>query len=598
MAKSPTQKTKPIVPRTQPLVLNAGEVRRSMPPWLVQFPACVLIALPFLLGVQFVHSYGVNVPWEDEWVGVLPFFEKWDAGTLSFWDFWAQHSEHRIVFARMLEVALGLISNWNVVLEMYASQVILALALGALLYAFCRTCAVKLRLWMAIPMAFLVFSLRQHQPFLMGDGIPHIVVSASVVGAYLCLNLLNDAKWIALKFIAAILFATVATYSSGQGLLVWPVGLLPLVVSTLPKQWKITLLASWAGMGIFEWVAYFWGYVKPAYHPPLAFSPEYFATLGGGALFPVLLAATTAGTIILILAAVALLFARQERKLADYSFWIALIGYGVLVQAQITVSRCGFGTPQALSSRYAATTLLTVIGLYGLLSALCAEKTQPAAPAMWGGLLSLVVVGLVMSTAEGHQSGAQQKQLREYYTFVFSTGSSQPDAAIPPKAMAFAEPDYMREKMAYLEKRHLNIFAPGGPSSKYAIPDSKLPVLDVPAEGTINQFDLDKQTGTITAAGWAVDPAAEDLVGGVFLEVDGVLYPTYYGMSRDDVAGILKSKGFHDFDRVRNCGYMRVFSPAQLGPNPHRLVIKVLTKDRTAFFKPTDPITFNIGPRG
>ena len=217
--------------------------------------------------------------------------------------------------------------------------------LGGLLFAFYRTCAAKFHLWLAIPMAFLVFSLRQYQPLIMGDGIPHIVVSGAIVGAYLCLHLLNNAKRLAWKLAAAVSFATVATFSSGQGLLVWPVGLLPLL-SPLPKRRKITYLVIWSAIGTIEWIAYFWGYVKPAYHPPLGFSLEYFATLGGAALFPVLLAATVAGAAILILAAVAVILAHQEGKLASYSFWIAVIGYGVLVQAQITVSRCGFGAPQ------------------------------------------------------------------------------------------------------------------------------------------------------------------------------------------------------------------------------------------------------------
>ena len=225
---------------------------KSVPNWLVQFPAGVLLVLPFLLGLHFVHSYGVNVPWEDEWAYVTPLFEKWDAGTLSFWDFWAQHSEHRIVFGRMLEFVLGLLSGWNVVLEMYASQILLALILAGLLFAFCRTCAGKLRLWLAVPIAFLVFSLRQYQPFLMGDGIPHIVVSGAIVGAFLCLNLLNNAKRLAWKTTAAVLFATVATFSSGQGLLVWPMGLLPLLVSSLPKRRKISLLVIWAAIGALE----------------------------------------------------------------------------------------------------------------------------------------------------------------------------------------------------------------------------------------------------------------------------------------------------------------------------------------------------------
>lgn len=598
-AKSPPQTTGEVVPRAQRLWANAEALWRIVPGWLVQIPACVLIVLPFFLGLHFVHSYGVNVPWEDEWRFVTPLFEKWDAGTLSFWDFWAQHSEHRIVFARMLEFGLALISDWNVVLEMYVSQVLLALILGGFLYAFYRSCATKFRLWLAVPIAFLVFSLRQHQPLIMGDGIPHIVVSGSIVGAYLCLNLLNDAKRLAWKFTAAVTFATVGTFSSGQGLLVWPVGLLPLLVSPLPKRRKISLIAIWAAVGTFEWVAYFWGYVKPTYHPPYGFSLEYFATLGGGALFPVVLAATVAGAMILVLASAAVILSFSEGRLASYSFWISLICYGFLVQAQITVSRCGFGIPQAISSRYAVTSLLTVIGLYGLLSALCTESTRSWVSAMWGGLLSLVIVGLVLSTAEGHQAGAQQKQLREYYTFVFCTGSSQPDVAIPPNEMAFAPLDIMRQKMAYVEKRRFNIFAPGGPSSRYDVPDAHLPVLSVPAEVTINQFSLDKQSGAVTAAGWAVNEKGQDLVdlvGGVCLEVDGKLYTTYYGIKRDDVADNLKSKGFHNVDEVKACGFMRVFSLEQLGPNPHRLAIKVLNKDRSAFFKPSDPVMFNIAP--
>ena len=107
-----------------------------------------------------------------------------------------------------------------------------------------------------------------------------------------------------------------------------------------------------------------------------------------------------------------------------------------------------------------------MIGLYGLLSALATERIRPWVSAMWGGLLSLVIVGVAMSTVEGHQAGARPKWWREYNTFVFCTVNSQPKIAIPPKAMAFAEPDYMRQQIAYLEKHRWNIFAPGGPSSR------------------------------------------------------------------------------------------------------------------------------------
>ena len=70
---------------------SSGLLRRL--PW-------ALLLLPVLQGFWYVHCYGVNVPWGDQWDGMAPLFEKWFAGTLSFGDFWAQHNEHRCLFPR------------------------------------------------------------------------------------------------------------------------------------------------------------------------------------------------------------------------------------------------------------------------------------------------------------------------------------------------------------------------------------------------------------------------------------------------------------------------------------------------------------------
>ncbi len=245
--------------------------------------------------------------------------------------------------------------------------------------------------------------------------MPHIVVAGSIVGAYLWLDLWNDAKRLMWKFTAAVMSAMVATLSSGQGLLVWPAGLLPLLLAPLPKRRTITLMSIWVPSECLNGSCTSGVMSNRHAHPPLGFSLKYFATLGGGASFPYL--------------------SRQPR-----------------------------------------------------------------------------------------------------------------------------------------------------------------PVLSFPAEVQINQFGLDKQSGAVTAAGWAVDKTGPDLVGGVYLEVDGKLYATYYGINRDDVAEALKSKGSLNTDRLKACGFMRVFSLAQLGPNPHRLVMKVLNKERTAFFKPGDSVYFNIAP--
>ena len=128
MKNSPAHKTGETVQAPAPLGSPSGSAAalwKSVPNWLVQSPACVLLVLPFLLGLYFVHSYGVNVPWEDEWAYVLPLFQKWDAGTLSFWDFWAQHRTPNRVredARSRSRPAFG----WNLVLEMYVTQILLA----------------------------------------------------------------------------------------------------------------------------------------------------------------------------------------------------------------------------------------------------------------------------------------------------------------------------------------------------------------------------------------------------------------------------------------------------------------------------------------
>src|SRR5215211_6766789 len=64
-------------------------------------------------------------------------------------------------------------------------------------------------------------------------------------------------------FLAALASATVASFSSAQGLLVWPAGLLQLSISAIEKPTKKVLIGVWSLVGLGEWIFYFIGYVKP-----------------------------------------------------------------------------------------------------------------------------------------------------------------------------------------------------------------------------------------------------------------------------------------------------------------------------------------------
>ena len=94
--------------------------------------ALVLAALPAIYLALMIAQYGVNVPDQDQWDGSIPVVKKYFEGTLGVRDLWAQHNEHRILFPRLITLAVARFSHWNIRAEM-AVSVVLAVGIFALL---------------------------------------------------------------------------------------------------------------------------------------------------------------------------------------------------------------------------------------------------------------------------------------------------------------------------------------------------------------------------------------------------------------------------------------------------------------------------------
>lgn len=65
-----------------------------------------LALIPLLILIRYVIRYGVDIPWYDQWK-FLPTLEKFFQGRLAFHDLWQQHNEHRILFPRIVFLALA-----------------------------------------------------------------------------------------------------------------------------------------------------------------------------------------------------------------------------------------------------------------------------------------------------------------------------------------------------------------------------------------------------------------------------------------------------------------------------------------------------------
>jgi hypothetical protein len=540
-----------------------------------------LLALPILQGFWFVHCYGVNAVWQDQWNGIAPLFEKWFAGTLGFADFWAQHNEHRVIVPRLLMFALGLLTRWNTVAEMYATQVVLTFLAMILVGMFLRDCKASNRLWLMLPIALLAFSLRQIENMLWGWQLGFVLVAALAVASLACLSLLNRSERRTLKCGGALLFAAGATFSSAQGLSVWPVGLVPLLLAPLERKTKTVLIAGWTVAAAIACAAYFHDYARPYQQPSLAFSFQYFATIIGSSLFHVVDVATLAGAIVLLLIAAVAVLVYKEDQWGRHSFWLAVLVYGLLIQLQITVGRSLYGVEQAISSRYTTCSLLIIIGVYAILSNLSnsgGKSLGRLIHGLWALFLAMITAGLVVFTVTGYQLGLKAWENVDYHAFMMVTSASQPDVVFD--FSPDVRPRLVRRMISCLKEHQWNIFASSEIEARYAIAKANLPELSSPAQVKLIRFGADDESrGTIEVHGWAVDSAAKDLVGGVFLEIDGVLYPTYYGCPCKEILTLFDNRSL-----VR-CGFQRLFPDTLLSLGRHRIDVKVLTKDRTAFFK-------------
>jgi hypothetical protein len=568
--------------RMQVLSALQQAILRSSPwlPW-------VLIVLPVLLGFLYVHAFGFNIVWEDQGNGELPMFQKWFAGNLTFIDLWRPHGAHRIFFPRLIMLGLGLMTSWNTVAEMYFTEVMLVIYLGVNLYALRRSLPATSSPWWLVPVAWIVFTWRQHQNMLFGFQVTFVLVTVAASAAMFILSTMSAPRQQGWKFAAAVSAATVSSFSSAHGLMVWPAGaVIPLLFESRSRKARFLLTGAWVAAGAIEWLIYFLGFVVPTDRS--SYSVEYTVTLVGGALFSVLPLATVAGFVILSLVAVAAFLAAEDGKWSAYGYWMAIIAFGLLTAAQVMLGRSAFGTAQALASRYATASSLILLGVYGTLCRQLAGKRSPAIAACWGFFFCLLSLGTLVSLLEGYAAGEQMNKAMNYQAFIFLTFESQPDQVVQqgagPPAAAW------RDGLKDLKEHRWNLFSSPDLLARYTPPTGATTLSTAARLGGNQLLGFDKQTGVLTAAGWATDPEGAHPVGGVFLELDGVIYPTLYGVAREDAVAALKN------DRVRESGFWRVFPPSLVGPGRHRLVIHPVTEDRKAWYAPSQPMEFTTSP--
>ena len=344
--------------------------------------ALFLFALfPVALVIRLIADYGINVPFGDEWA-MIPLFARWQDHQLTLADLFRQHNEHRIFFPKLIYLAFAQLTHWNLRGEMFFSVFLCGLTSASIYGLLQRTVggSARRRLALWAVSNVLIFSPAQAENWLWGFQLQMFMPTVCLVTALLVLQTppLNLAR-----FLGATALALIATFSFGNGLLIWPVLGLVLFLSGVDKRW----IVGWALLCTLTVTLYFTGYEThpPPGHPsfPALDYIIYFLRFNGNALglLPVpgrlTLVALIGASALLLLSAMTLFFLGENRRaLRAATPWIALAVYAVGSSLIAAHSRIHEGVGQALSSRYSSISIHLYIALM-VLFAIAADCARP-----------------------------------------------------------------------------------------------------------------------------------------------------------------------------------------------------------------------------
>lgn len=326
-------------------------------------------AVPVAIYLWMIHADGINVIFQDEWSDIEVIRRSYD-GTLNFGSLWALHNENRVLVPNLIVLLLSRTTRLNVVWEEYLGAAMLFGAVAMIVQTHRRRSPATPLLYY-VPVALLMLSVVQYENSLWGFQLAWYVVLVAFAGALLLLDR-PVLSWPIT--VGAIAVTVVASFSSLQGLLVWPVGL----VLLYHRRRSLAVVLAWVAAGAATSVLYFWNYsYTDAYSGSVLRSPgaalHFFAFAVGdivGVDLPGFgskdnLAVLLFGIAVLVMAvSVLVLYGIRRDTTGGGPIGVALILFGLLFVGVITQGRLRGGLYFASAPRYRTYDVLILAGCY------------------------------------------------------------------------------------------------------------------------------------------------------------------------------------------------------------------------------------------
>ena len=260
-------------PLTQRFLARSG----NRPPglagaWARPLWAWVAVLFPVIVFTLVWQYYAVNVPKWDDHALRFYLYQSDQETTLSgkIYQLFKQHNEHRIVYDRLIAALdyrlFGKLSYVHLMAVGNLSLVGLLAIFGAVLLRAGKSPGYL------VPVALLLFNLSEWEN--MFWGMAALQNFSVVFWVILTVWLLSYSSGWGLALASAVL----ATLTSGNGLLIWPIGFVLLLLRTPGAGGQrragaanrpLRLVLGWVAVAALVITLYFRGFEKPAGNPPL-----------------------------------------------------------------------------------------------------------------------------------------------------------------------------------------------------------------------------------------------------------------------------------------------------------------------------------------
>ena len=360
-----------------------------------ELAAALLCAIAALLTLAFILLNAVNVPFADEWwyAGLV---KSVGSGQASLTDFWSPNNEHRMLIPRLEFSTLAVLTRWNSKLIMIVAWLLIGIVIIFLFSQFrmLRSRAHPVLWTVSVGVsAIALFSLVQIENWLWAYQFVFFFIQFAVVVSLMVLCRPGLSLW--LRLLTATVLTLAASFSSAQGLLVWPVLILSLFLTNDSRKNKLiggSCLLAFAGV---TFVFYMYGlppsgelHLRPHQVITKPLLPLFgFLGLVGNPLaywFSFEHRPHRAWIIGLFETLVFLFLTRfiiRRRILSVAAPWLGLAFYAYFFCLVTTYGRLGMGnTGGFLTSRYTTHVTLLSIAILGLLLIALERSGQESIP--------------------------------------------------------------------------------------------------------------------------------------------------------------------------------------------------------------------------